>query len=228
MDSTTKIITPPKSFINPSLLPKIEIFNNLTKKDCFPILNYIAFFILYIVCFTYINVKYTEIVGFGVLFVIHTAFSLFISKDIFNLINKKASNLAINISFISIFIGLLFHFISFILIFTMITTLQTKYTKKRGTPIVLSKQYKNKFENYKRNIIAVFSLSFVVLMSMFFAYDTININFTQLFKAFSIQNIYSGLPAIIVSMASLAIVGISIHQVYISNMFAKLSKKDLI
>lgn len=207
----------------------MEIFNNLTKKDCFPILNYMAFFILYIVCFVYINIKYTEIVGFGLLFVIHTAFSLFISKDLFNLISQKPIiNLAINVSFLSILIGLLFHFVSFILIFTMITTLQTKYTKTRGTPIVLSKSYKNKFETYKRNIIAVFSLSFIVLMSMFFAYDTININFTQLFKTFSFIDFYKILPALIVSMSSLAIIGITFHQVYISNMFSKLSKKDLI
>ena len=43
----------------------MEIFKNLTKKDCFPILNYIAFFVLYILCFLYMNQKYTEIIGFG-------------------------------------------------------------------------------------------------------------------------------------------------------------------
>jgi hypothetical protein len=224
MDTTKKTL-----FKSPDWLPKIEIFNKLTSKDCFPILNYIAFFILYILCFVYINVKYTEIVGFGLLFVIHTAFSLFISKDIFNLINEKMrTNLAINISFISIIVALLFHFISFILTFTMITTLQTKYTKTRGTPIVLSKSYKNKFENYKRNIIAVFSLSFIILMAMFFAYDTINIDFNSLFKSLSVSDIYKSLPAIFVIMASLSVVGISSHQLYISNMFSKLSKKDLI
>jgi hypothetical protein len=147
MDTTKKTL-----FKSPDWLPKIEIFNKLTSKDCFPILNYIAFFILYILCFVYINVKYTEIVGFGLLFVIHTAFSLFISKDIFNLINEKMrTNLAINISFISIIVALLFHFISFILTFTMITTLQTKYTKTRGTPIVLSKTYNNKLKHSSTN-----------------------------------------------------------------------------
>jgi hypothetical protein len=224
MDTVKKTI-----FKSPDWLPKIEIFNKLTAKDCFPILNYIAFFILYIVCFVYINVKYSEIVGFGLLFVIHTAFSLFISKDIFNLINEKMrTNLAISISLISIIVALLFHFVSFILTFTMITTLQTKYTKTRGTPIVLSKSYKNKFENYKRNIIAVFSLSFIILMAMFFAYDTINIDFNLLFKSLSVANIYKSLPAIFIIMASFANIGISSHQVYISNMFSKLSKKDLI
>ena len=224
MDTVKKTI-----FKSPDWLPKIEIFNKLTAKDCFPILNYTAFFILYIVCFVYINVKYSEIVGFGLLFVIHTAFSLFISKDIFNLINDKMkSNLAISISLISILVALLFHFVSFILIFTMITTLQTKYTKTRGTPIVLSKSYKNKFENYKRNIIVVFSLSFIILMAMFFAYDTINIGFNLLFKSLSVANIYKSLPAIFIIMASFANIGISSHQVYISNMFSKLSKKDLI
>jgi len=224
MDTVKKTI-----FKSPDWLPKIEIFNKLTAKDCFPILNYTAFFILYIVCFVYINVKYSEIVGFGLLFVIHTAFSLFISKDIFNLINDKMkSNLAISISLISILVALLFHFVSFILIFTMITTLQTKYTKTRGTPIVLSKSYKNKFENYKRNIIVVFSLSFIILMAMFFAYDTINIDFNLLFKSLSVANIYKSLPAIFIIMASFANIGISSHQVYISNMFSKLSKKDLI
>ena len=207
----------------------MEIFNNLTKKDCFPILNYIAFFILYITCFVYINVKYTEIIGFGLLFVIHTAFSLFISKDIFNLLNEKVkNNLAINVSFLSIIVGLLFTFVSFILIFTMITTLQTKYTKTRGTPIVLSKSYNNKFETYKQNIIVVFSLSFVVLMSMFFGYNTINVDFTQSIKTFSLSNFYNFLPAIFVIIASLSIVGISSYQLYISNVFSKLSKKDLI
>jgi hypothetical protein len=207
----------------------MEIFNNLTKKDCFPILNYIAFFILYILCFVYINQKYTEIIGFGILFVIHTAFSIFISKDIFNLLNEKIKpNLVINLSFISIMVALIFHFVSFILMFIMITTLQTKYTKTRGTPIVLSKTYNNKLNEYKNNIIVVFSLSFIILMTMFFGYETISIDFSQSFKTFSFIDFYKILPAIVVSLSSLSIIGISSRQVYISDMFSKLSKKDLI
>ena len=207
----------------------MEIFNNLTKKDCFPILNYIAFFVLYILCFVYMNQKYTEIIGFGILFVIHTAFSIFISKDIFNLLNEKIKpNLVINLSFISIMVALIFHFVSFILMFIMITTLQTKYTKTRGTPIVLSKTYNNKLNEYKNNIIVVFSLSFIILMTMFFGYETINIDFSQSFKTFSFIDFYKILPAIVVSLSSLSIIGISSYQIYISNMFSKLSKKDLI
>jgi len=224
MDTSKKTI-----FKNPEWLPKNDFFNKLSKKDCFPILNYIAFFVLYIVCFVYINVKYTEIVGFGLLFVIHSAFSLFISKDLFNLLNEKnKSYLAFNVSFLAILIGLVFHFVSFILTFIMITTLQKKYTKTRGTPIVLSTSYQNKFNDYKNNIIAVFSLSFVVLISIFFAYDTINIDFAQLFKSPSMASIYKYLPAIFVVLSSLSIIGISSYQVYISNMFSKLSQKDLI
>lgn len=208
----------------------MEIFNNLTKKDCFPILNYIAFFVLYILCFIYMNQKYTEIIGFGILFVIHTAFSIFISKDIFNLLNEKIKpNLVVNLSFISIMVALIFHFVSFILMFIMITTLQTKYTKTRGTPIVLSKTYNNKLNEYKNNIIVVFSLSFIVLMTMFFGYETMNIDLNlQRFKTFSFVDFYKLLPAIVVALSSLSIIGISSRQVYISNVFSKLSKKDLI
>ena len=207
----------------------MEIFKNLTKKDCFPILNYIAFFVLYILCFIYMNQKYTEIIGFGILFVIHTAFSIFISKDIFNLLNEKIKpNLVVNLSFVSIMVALIFHFVSFILMFIMITTLQTKYTKTRGTPIVLSKTYNNKLNEYKNNIIVVISLSFIVLMTMFFGYETINIDFSQSFKMFSFVDFYKLLPAILVSLSSLSIIGISSRQVYISNLFSKLSKKDLI
>jgi len=207
----------------------MEIFKNLTKKDCFPILNYIAFFVLYILCFLYMNQKYTEIIGFGILFVIHTAFSIFISKDLFNLLNEKIKpNLVVNLSFISIMVALIFHFVSFILMFIMITTLQTKYTKTRGTPIVLSKTYNNKLNEYKNNILIVFSLSFVVLMTMFFGYETINIDFYQSIKTLSFIDFYKLLPTILVVISSLSIIGISSYQVYISDMFSKLSKKDLI
>jgi len=207
----------------------MEILKNLTKKDCFPILNYIAFFVLYILCFIYMNQKYTEIIGFGILFVIHTAFSIFISKDLFNLLNEKIKpNLVINLSFISIMVALIFHFVSFILMFIMITTLQTKYTKTRGTPIVLSKTYNNKLNQYKNNIIIVFSLAFVVLTTMFFGYETINVDFSQAFKTLSFADFYKLLPAILISLSSLSIVGISSYQLYISNVFSKLSKKDLI
>jgi len=207
----------------------MEIFKNLTKKDCFPILNYIAFFVLYILCFLYMNQKYTEIIGFGILFVIHTAFSIFISKDLFNLLNEKIKpNLVVNLSFISIMVALIFHFVSFILMFIMITTLQTKYTKTRGTPIVLSKTYNNKLNEYKNNILIVFSLSFIVLMTMFFGYETINIDFYQSIKTLSFIDFYKLLPTILVVISSLSIIGISSYQVYISDMFSKLSKKDLI
>jgi hypothetical protein len=110
----------------------------------------------------------------------------------------------------------------------MITTLQTKYTKTRGTPIVLSKTYNNKLNEYKNNILIVFSLSFIVLMTMFFGYETINIDFYQSIKTLSFIDFYKLLPTILVVISSLSIIGISSYQVYISDMFSKLSKKDLI
>jgi hypothetical protein len=225
-----------KNEVNTQRLPVKKILNDLNVKDCFTILNYIAFFILYIVCFMYINKTYTEIIGFGLVFIIHTAFLLFISKDLFYFLDgKKGSdnkiikpNFAIITSIISIFIGLIFHFISFILTFIMITTLQSKYTKTRGTPIILSKSYKEKFLDYKQNVIIVFTLITLLLLSLFFGYEVINTNYYKLINNFSIVKFINEMPSIIILIISFAIIGISSKQVYISDLFSKLSKKELI
>jgi hypothetical protein len=56
--------------------------------NIFPILNYLALFILYVICLYFIFQDYSEIVGFYILFIIHTASTAFIGKDLFNFFLK--------------------------------------------------------------------------------------------------------------------------------------------
>uniref|UniRef100_A0A6C0AUF6 Uncharacterized protein n=1 Tax=viral metagenome TaxID=1070528 RepID=A0A6C0AUF6_9ZZZZ len=184
---------------------------------CLNHLNYIAIIILYCVCFYFINQPYTEIVGFSILFVVNTAFMLFFGSQYqtFHFDNNKLFYEG-QIAFFSVIIGLVFHFVSLILMIMMISTLQIKYTKTEGTPIKLTGQYRDQMETFKSNMIAIFVMIFVILIWFFFGYN-INISHPILQKI---------VPGIIIIL-SLIVIAISSWQVSISNAFSLLQYRQL-
>jgi len=200
----------------------------------FGFMNYLIFFSLYIICFYFVFQPYSEIIGIYTLFIVHTAFSAFIGKDLMNIFMNdsimKSSQLGlITISLlIALLIGNSFHFVSLILIIMMISNLQSKYDSSRGTPIKLPNKYKYKLNQFKYNCIFVFIISLIFLLILFFNFDLINIPLKPLFDNLTYDNFIKRVPSLIVLGFSFISLFISVRQIYIANDLSKLKNKQLL
>jgi hypothetical protein len=188
---------------------------------CFNHLNYIAIFLLYILSFYFIYNTYAQIIGFSVLFVVNTAFIFFLLSQYTSF--KLDSNLHLpyerQIAAFSIMIGLGFHFIAFILIIVMASKLKITVSDTNGTPLGLTGIYKTQMDNFKENLLIVFS--FILFLLLWLMYGTVpSLPFMQ-YGWF--QKTFSTITIII----SIFTIGFSIRQVILSNEFSKLQNRQI-
>ena len=190
------------------------------------VLNYFAFFTLYIICFVFIYKKFSELIGFSILIVVNLAFLLFVLNDIMTIFQRSIYFVPM-IACLGVIVGVVLHSVVLIFILMMSNNLQSKYTKKYGAPITLPKKYQNKMEMIKRLMIASFCLGFIILYSLFYNYDNLKHNFLALLKDFGLKSLYQHKEIFITLGASLALMGISGKQVFDANEFSKLSRQQL-
>jgi hypothetical protein len=184
---------------------------------CLNYLNYIAIATLYVVSIYFAYQPYTEILGFSILFVVNAAFFFFFAGQV-STFNTLFTMLFYSgqIGVAGLFIGLALHFVSFLFIIMMISTLQVKYTQAKGTPLQLSRKYQGMMDTFKANTMYTFSMIFVVL--------TIILNRERISGTNPIvQKLFAGSTIIL----SAGIAGISSWNVMISNEFSKLQYRDL-
>lgn len=190
------------------------------------VLNYFAFFSLYIICFVFIYKKFSELIGFSILIVVNLAFLLFVLNDIMAIFQRSIYFIPM-IACFGIIVGLALHSVVLIFILMMSNNLRAKYTKKYGAPITLPKKYQTKMEIIKRLMIASFCLGTVILYCLFYNYDELKHNFLALLKDFGLKSLYQYKVMFITLGASLALMGISGKQVFDANEFSKLSRQQL-
>jgi hypothetical protein len=190
------------------------------------VLNYLAFFTLYIICFVFIYQKFSELIGFSILIVINIAFLLFVFNDVM-LILQKSIFFVPMVACFAIIVGVVLHTVVLIFILMMSNNLQAKYTRKYGAPITLPKKYQNKMELIKRLMIASFCLGFVILYSLFYYYEDLKHSMLMLLKNIEIKSFYEYKTMFFTLGASLALMGISGKQVFDANEFSKLSRQSL-
>ena len=183
---------------------------------CLNHLNYIAIAFLYIGGIYFSYQPYTEIIGFCLLFVVNAAFMFFYVGQAQTLMSSPFTLpfYSKQIGVASLLIGLALHFVSFIFIIMMITTLQAKYTKSKGTPLQLSRKHQGMMDTFKANMLYTFTMIFIVLMILF-NYDKATTPATQ--------NILAGITIV----SSIIIVSLSSWNIAISNDFSKLQYQDL-
>jgi hypothetical protein len=121
--------------------------------------NYVAFFILYSISLYYTTNNYTEIIGFGLLFIINTSFLLFVAKTFIPLFNEA---------------NLLFYFISLLFIIIAILHLHKKFSNIKGTPFVIPKSEKIKLNNFKYFMSLSIVIGTILLTLLYSNYHTMN------------------------------------------------------
>jgi hypothetical protein len=190
------------------------------------ILNYLAFFVLYIICFVFIYRKFSELIGFGILLVVNTACFLYVTNDVMKIFQTSFSFVQI-ISILSVIVGLSFHTVIIVFIIMVANNLNVKYTKKYGTPFNLPNKYKQKLELLKRLMISSFCLGTVILYILFYYNDNLKGNFTLILTHLSIKNIIEYKTLFFTLAAALSLMGISSYEIFIGDSFSKLSRQQL-
>lgn len=191
------------------------------------VLNYTAFFILYIIGLILLFQEYTEGIGIAFLFMINAAFMVYMSSDVISYTNH-ISYFVQTFGFLSVIVGTSFHFISLIFIFMLMTALKAKYTQKNGYPFNLPDKYKDKMNQYKTMAAVTFMLCFLVLFFIFQQNDKVNVEFMSALNRISLSSIYNNFYLFLTLILSIIAIGISSNQVVIGNDFLSLSRQPLI
>lgn len=196
-------------------------------------LNYGIFIILYITCFIYIYTKYSEIVGFGALTVIQLAFTLFIGKELSQILTKYSGtsdrlNLASMLTLYGTIFSMILLTIALILTALTILDVQEKYNNSKGTPVVLCPAYKYLYDNIKRNTVIIISLTAFVLIMYYFIPDSINVPIMSIISNISISSLINNIPAIISTLISIISLVLSSYQVKYASDFSYLKTRNMV
>lgn len=196
-------------------------------------LNYSIFTILYITCFVYIYTKYSEIVGFGALTVVHLAFTLFIGKEVSQILLKYSGtshvlNLASMLTLYGTVISMILLTIALILTALTIIDVQDKYNNIKGTPIILSTTYQQIYDNIKRNTLIIFSITALVLFMYYFNPESINVPIMSIISNISIHSIKNNIPAITSTLLSITTLVLSSYQVKYASDFSNLKTNNMV
>jgi hypothetical protein len=190
------------------------------------LLNYLAFFILYIICFVFIFKKNSEYIGFSVLLIVNIATMLYSTNQLMY-IYQGSKFFVEMIAILSVIVGLVFHTVLIIFILMVANNLNVKYTKKYGTPFNLPDRYKKKLDLVKRLMISSFCLGAVILFILFNYTNELKINLLSIITNFDINVIFNKYTLTFTLAASLALLGISSYQIFAGNEFSKLSRQQL-
>jgi hypothetical protein len=215
---------------------------------CIPVLNYIAFLVLYVICFYAISRDNTKIVGYAILFVIHTAFILFIMNNLFKVISidlkyksGAGNDFLTYFALLAVVVSLKLHFVSFVLILMTLTYLRQKYNSKDGTSMKLDNENANLLQKFNTYMYVIFGLC-GVLLGMFFydlsGFTFINIKFlnTKDISSFLNEPELSGIGVILFPFLALLFSIAAIYMSYlqflnanaVSRIYSRdITKKDL-
>ena len=196
-------------------------------------LNYSIFIILYITCFIYIYTKYSEIVGFGALTIVQLAFTLFIGKELSQILTKYSGtshvlNLASMLTIYGTVISMILLTVALILTALTIIDVQEKYNNIKGTPVVLSETYQRLYDNIKRNTLIIFSITSIVLLMFYFNSESINVPIMSIISNITINSILNNIPALSSTLLSMTSLVLSSYQVKYASDFSNLKTNSLV
>lgn len=205
--------------------------------DIYTYLNYGSFAGLYILSLMFVFKKYTEILGFFMLTIVHTAFMIFSGKSFLLTLqeyftkNEDIYSDRVN-GGMALIVGLLFsgmtlHMVSLIFIILMLITLRNKFNETTGAPITLSKRYQRYLNAYKDRLIPIFIIIFTLTVSILFFPEAIN---KPLLSGSIVDSIMSSdrIGFNLMLLVSIVLVALSSQEVYYSNLFISQRRQLLI
>ena len=190
------------------------------------LLNYLAFFILFITGFVFIFQKNASLLGYVVVFITNTVFMVYMTGLIVPEIGSKIYFVAI-VSRCAVMLTAIFHFVSLIFILMMIYQLHVKYSAAEGLPVNIPEPYNSQLYQFNVLMITSFCICTLLLVIVFFRSHKLDVNLYELMKRMNLFLFSRNLVLLFTLALTIATVVISSLQVQIANGFAKLSRKQL-
>jgi hypothetical protein len=189
-------------------------------KNCFPIITYVIFLIIYIAAFIALYVRNSALVGIVLLYVINIVYSIFIIKDMF--LSKKSEQV---ITIIITAIVVLNVVSSTMVVFTL-KTLHSKFNKDQET-MKLSNESKKMMSIYFTMFIT--TIAFTWFLALFYFGESHNTNF---FDYIFVGKIIPPRMLMIIFILKICVcgagLGLSGYMVFLSDRFSKLKNSKYI
>lgn len=183
-------------------------------KNCFPLITYITFFIVFCIAFVALYIKNASLIGVILLYVINVIYSIFLMKDMF--FSKKSEQI---ITFIITAI-LALNLVSSTFVVMTLKKMHTNYNKKQET-MKLSKENRKKLSIYFTMFIV--TIAFTWFLALFYFGENENTNFFDyIFMGKSIPPRVLMILFILKICVCLAGLGLSAYMMFLGERFTKL------
>ena len=189
-------------------------------KDCFPIISYVMFFIIYVAAFIALYVRNSALVGIVLLYVINAVYSIFIIKDMFL---SKRSEQIITIIITAIVV---LNVVSSTMVMFTLKSLHSKFNKDKET-MKLSDKSKKMVSTYFAMFIT--TIAFTWFLALFYFGESHNTNF---FNFIFVGKIIPPKMLVIIFILKICVcgagLGLSGYMVYLANKFSKLKNSQYV
>ena len=187
----------------------------------------VCFLLMYILSFVFIYQKFSEIIAFIILFIVHTTFFIYIGKDLLKYLTNGYHFIPMFSSF-AVTSTVVLQFIALVFILQLIMTLRTKYTIDRGVPIYLPKKYQTKLDTFKAITVTSFVLSFILLVLLTFSIKYLDISFYEVLVTLTVNSFMKNILLFLALIIGLTVTGLSGYQVYLGNDLSKAQYNQII
>lgn len=166
---------------------------------CFPAMRYLYFFILFLISFLLIVTSKTlELLGLGLLFVVNAVFTFSLGNDVLEFMSRASRQTWLNgLATWSIIIGLVFNFVSTILMVITLNKLKTKFRVK-GKPLSFSGENRNLFDTFKYLLFISIGLITMVSTNIYFTADRLSTSISTILN--NLTNINASANAVLIQI----------------------------
>lgn len=189
-------------------------------KNCFPIIAYVMFFIIYVAAFIALYVRNSALVGIVLLYVINAVYSIFIIKDMFL---SKRSEQIITIIITAIVV---LNVVSSTMVMFTLKSLHSKFNKDKET-MKLSDKSKKMVSTYFAMFIT--TIAFTWFLALFYFGESHNTNF---FDFIFVGKIIPPKMLVIIFILKICVcgagLGLSGYMVFLANKFSKLKNSKYV
>lgn len=149
---------------------------------CFPLMRYVYLLVIFTISFILITgPKKMEMLGLGLFFAVNTMFSVSLGGDILKFMQlPKRQTWMTGLSTISIIIGLLFNFVSSIMVIVALNKLNAEFNAK-GTKLSLYPESRKDLDLFESMIISSVVLIAVVSLNVYFNAEKLSNSASVLF-----------------------------------------------
>lgn len=190
------------------------------------LLNYLAFFILFITGFVFIFQLNTSILGYAIVFITNTIFMLYMATVIVPDISNKNYFVGI-IARCAVMVTSILHFTCLIFILMLIYKLHVKFSRAEGLPLNIPEPHKTTLYNFNVLMITTFCLCTLILLNVFLNSSKLDVNMYELLKNLNFFIFYKNLTLFLTFALSVSTIVISSLQVQKANSLAVLSRQQL-